>query len=214
MPSNHQKTYDFLMISEGTEVNQFNYICLILEVKFGRDPLFQIQAHTHEPTLQFYFKTLTHIYILGQQFHCYKHRISRSDGGTSLNKNNKIFVKLNEYLTLLKSEKDQQTNDLLLINKVGQFNLKMIISFQNIQDQQNDSLRIISRNHKKLRIKQYVNQLSSVFRGHPHSTYAQRGRGGVKPIFLDHKISKLFCLYKRSYYIAIYYCIQKSVNRP
>ena len=64
--------------------------------------------------------------------------------------------------------------------------------------------------------------------GHPHSTYAQGRRGGVKSIaydcvqggmgeecsglraytnfFLDHNISRLF-LYKRSYYIVIYYCV-------
>ena len=28
----------FLMISGGTEVNQFAQICLILEAKFGKDP--------------------------------------------------------------------------------------------------------------------------------------------------------------------------------
>ena len=36
-------------MSRGTEVNQVNYIRLILEAKFGRDPLFSIQSYTHEP---------------------------------------------------------------------------------------------------------------------------------------------------------------------
>ena len=66
-------------------------------------------------------------------------------------------------------------------------------------------------------------------RGHPHSTYAQRGRGEVKSnvydyvqggrgelqgcsrtqkkSFLDRKISKLLFLFKRSYYHAIFYCV-------
>ena len=37
-PWNHQKTYGFLMISGGTEVNQFAQVFLILEAKFGDDP--------------------------------------------------------------------------------------------------------------------------------------------------------------------------------
>ena len=36
-----------------------------------------------------------------------------------------------------------------------------------------------------------------------------------KHFFLERKITKLFFfLYKTSYYIAIYYCIKKSANRP
>ena len=34
-----KKTIDFLVISGGTEANQFNEIHLILEVKFEEDPL-------------------------------------------------------------------------------------------------------------------------------------------------------------------------------
>ena len=64
---------------------------------------------------------------------------------------------------------------------------------------------------------------------HPHSTYAQRGKGGVKPnaydclqggrgrfkvpygckkfFFGPQNLKTLLFLYKRSYYIAIYYCV-------
>ena len=38
-PSNHQKTYGFLMISGGIKINQFALIRLSLEVKFADGPL-------------------------------------------------------------------------------------------------------------------------------------------------------------------------------
>ena len=76
-----------------------------------------------------------------------------------------------------------------------------------------------------------------IFRGQPHSAYAQRGRGRVKPnahdcvqggsggfqgcvrkqkkFFFGPQNLKIFLfLSKRSYYIAIYYFVQKSVNWP
>ena len=86
----------------------------------GEIPYFQYNHIHMNQFLQIFFKTLTHIYISGRQFRCYKHRILRSDGDTSLNKkkhdiNDKlievyyktksIFAKLYEYLTLLKSER-------------------------------------------------------------------------------------------------------------
>ena len=63
---------------------------------------------------------------------------------------------------------------------------------------------------------------------HPHSTYAQRGRGGVKPNaydcvqgrgvkecvrtqknFLDHKIAKFFFVQKKLLHIHLLFCIEK-----
>ena len=62
--------------------------------------------------------------------------------------------------------------------------------------------------------------------GHPHSTYAQRGRAGSSQmraiaykgeegVYFFISLYKIFIsLYKRSYYIAISYCVLKSVNQP
>ena len=44
-PWNDKKSYDFLMIPGGIEVNQFTEICLILEDKFWDDPYLILTWH-------------------------------------------------------------------------------------------------------------------------------------------------------------------------